>query len=275
MLKSFDATAGANLKLINLILGILVALFVMIVLLGGIKRLARVTELLVPFMAALYIVMALGVVFGNIKSVPAAFGSIFEGAFNPRAVTGGVIGSMFLSMKKGIARGIFSNEAGLGSNAIIHAAAQTDSPAEQGCWGILEVFLDTVVMCTVTAITLLVSGAPTDGDGSLACAAAFGSVFGKAGSIFVCMSICIFAFATLIGWSYYGRRGLEYLLGAKSAKIYNIIYAAAVFIGCVADLELVWELSDLANALMAVPNLISLCLLSGEATKELKKTYHN
>ena len=130
-------------------------------------------------------------------------------------------------------------------------------------------------MCTVTAITLLVSGAPTDGDGSLACAAAFGSVFGKAGSIFVCVSICVFAFATLIGWSYYGRRGLEYLLGAKSAKIYNIIYAAAVFIGCVADLELVWELSDLANALMAVPNLISLCLLSGEATKELKKTYHN
>ena len=174
-----------------------------------------------------------------------------------------------------MARGVFSNEAGLGSNAIIHAAAQTDSPAEQGCWGILEVFLDTVVMCTVTAITLLVSGAPTDGDGSLACAAAFGSVFGKAGSIFVCVSICIFAFATLIGWSYYGRRGLEYLLGAKSAKIYNIIYAAAVFVGCVADLELVWELSDLANAFMAVPNLISLCLLSGEATKELKKTYHN
>ena len=239
----------------------------------GFKHMAK-------FFCVLLVIASLGI--GNMTQANAAALSL-SGSFGlSPAITGLILAAGVFAITCGglkriasAARGVFSNEAGLGSNAIIHAAAQTDSPAEQGCWGILEVFLDTVVMCTVTAITLLVSGAPTDGDGSLACAAAFGSVFGKAGSIFVCVSICIFAFATLIGWSYYGRRGLEYLLGAKSAKIYNIIYAAAVFVGCVADLELVWELSDLANALMAVPNLISLCLLSGEATKELKKTYHN
>ena len=243
---------------------------------GGLKRIASAAEKIIPAMTAIFILASFAVIIKNFRAVPSAFSRIISEAFSLRAAAGGAAGyGIKKALRYGVARGVFSNEAGLGSNAIIHAAAQTDSPAEQGCWGILEVFLDTVVMCTVTAITLLVSGAPTDGDGSLACAAAFGSVFGKAGSIFVCVSICIFAFATLIGWSYYGRRGLEYLLGVKSAKIYNIIYAAAVFVGCVADLELVWELSDLANALMAVPNLISLCLLSGEATKELKKTYHN
>ena len=243
---------------------------------GGLKRIASAAEKIIPAMTAIFILASFAVIIKNFRAVPSAFSRIISEAFSLRAAAGGAAGyGIKKALRYGVARGVFSNEAGLGSNAIIHAAAETDSPAEQGCWGILEVFLDTVVMCTVTAITLLVSGAPTDGDGSLACAAAFGSVFGKAGSIFVCVSICVFAFATLIGWSYYGRRGLEYLLGAKSAKIYNIIYAAAVFVGCVADLELVWELSDLANALMAVPNLISLCLLSGEATKELKKTYHN
>ena len=214
------------------------------------------------------------VIIKNFRAVPSAFCRIISEAFSLRAAAGGAAGcGIKKALRYGVARGVFSNEAGLGSNAIIHAAAETDSPAEQGCWGILEVFLDTVVMCTVTAITLLVSGVPIDGDGSLACAAAFGSVFGAAGSVFVCLSVCVFAFATLIGWSYYGRRGLEYLLGEKSAGIYNLIYSAAVFVGCVTDLRLIWELSDLANALMAVPNLISLCLLGGEATEELKKTY--
>lgn len=258
------------------ITGLILAAGVFAITCGGLKRIASAAEKIIPAMTAIFILASFAVIIKNFRAVPSAFSRIISEAFSLRAAAGGAAGyGIKKALRYGVARGVFSNEAGLGSNAIIHAAAETDSPAEQGCWGILEVFLDTVVMCTVTAITLLVSGAPTDGDGSLACAAAFGSVFGKAGSIFVCASICIFAFATLIGWSYYGRRGLEYLLGAKSAKIYNIIYAAAVFVGCVADLELVWELSDLANALMAVPNLISLCLLSGEATKELKKTYHN
>ena len=258
------------------ITGLILAAGVFAITCGGLKRIASAAEKIIPAMTAIFILASFAVIIKNFRAVPSAFSRIISEAFSLRAAAGGAAGyGIKKALRYGVARGVFSNEAGLGSNAIIHAAAETDSPAEQGCWGILEVFLDTVVMCTVTAITLLVSGAPTDGDGSLACAAAFGSVFGKAGSIFVCVSICIFAFATLIGWSYYGRRGLEYLLGAKSAKIYNIIYTAAVFVGCVADLELVWELSDLANALMAVPNLISLCLLSGEATKELKKTYHN
>ena len=234
------------------ITGLILAAGVFAITCGGLKRIASAAEKIIPAMTAIFILASFAVIIKNFHAVPSAFSRIISEAFSLRAAAGGAAG---YGIKKALRYG--------------------DSPAEQGCWGILEVFLDTVVMCTVTAITLLVSGAPTDGDGSLACAAAFGSVFGKAGSIFVCVSICIFAFATLIGWSYYGRRGLEYLLGAKSAKIYNIIYAAAVFVGCVADLELVWELSDLANALMAVPNLISLCLLSGEATKELKKTYHN
>ena len=306
------------------ITGLILAAGVFAITCGGLKRIASAAEKIIPAMTAIFILASFAVIIKNFRAVPSAFSRIISEAFSLRAAAGGAAGyGIKKALRYGVARGVFSNEAGLGSNAIIHAAAQTDSPAEQGCWGILEVFLDTVVMCTVTAITLLVSGAPTDGDGSLACAAAFGSVFGKAdlqgataakfiaaggttividtdgnvrtsginghgqlgrdtGSDSKLLAVTdgidgaeIIAAATVIGWSYYGRRGLEYLLGAKSAKIYNIIYAAAVFVGCVADLELVWELSDLANALMAVPNLISLCLLSGEATKELKKTYHN
>ena len=213
------------------ITGLILAAGVFAITCGGLKRIASAAEKIIPAMTAIFILASFAVIIKNFRAVPSAFSHIISEAFSLRAAAGGAAGyGIKKALRYGVARGVFSNEAGLGSNAIIHAAAQTDSPAEQGCWGILEVFLDTVVMCTVTAITLLVSGAPTDGDGSLACAAAFGSVFGKAGSIFVCVSICIFAFATLIGWSYYGRRGLEYLLGAKSAKIYNIIYAAAVFV---------------------------------------------
>ena len=256
------------------ITGSVLAVGVFAVTCGGLKRIASAAEKIIPAMTAIFILASFAVIIKNFRAVPSAFCRIISEAFSLRAATGGAAGcGIKKALRYGVARGVFSNEAGLGSNAIIHAAAETDSPAEQGCWGILEVFLDTVVMCTVTAITLLVSGVPIDGDGSLACAAAFGSVFGSAGNVFVCLSVCVFAFATLIGWSYYGRRGLEYLLGEKSAGIYNLIYSAAVFVGCVTDLRLIWELSDLANALMAVPNLISLCLLGGEATEELKKTY--
>ena len=255
------------------ITGAVLALGVFAVTAGGLKRIAAAAEKIIPAMTALFILASFAVIAKNFRAIPSAFSRIFSEAFSLRAAAGGAAGyGIKQAVRYGVARGVFSNEAGLGSNAIIHAAADTDSPAEQGYWGILEVFLDTVVMCTVTALTILVSGVPTDtGDGALMCASAFSTVFGRLGGIFVTVSICVFAFATLIGWSYYGRRGLEYLLGARSAKIYNVIYSAAVFVGCISQLELIWELADLANALMAVPNLISLCLLSGEATKELKK----
>ena len=256
------------------IVGAIGAVLVLAVIAGGIKRIAAAAEKLIPAMTVVFTLACSAVIFKNIRSLPGVISMIFTEAFSFKAAVGGAAGyGILLAARYGISRGVFSNEAGLGSSAIIHAAAETDSPASQGYWGILEVFLDTVVMCTVTALTVLVSGVWSPGgklNGVSLCAAAFSSVFGRAGEYFICLSVCVFAFATLIGWSYYGRRGAEYLFGTKSAGLYNLIYSAAVFFGCVLDLELVWELSDLANGLMAVPNLISLCLLSGEATRELR-----
>ena len=256
------------------IVGITTAILVFAVITGGIKRIASAAEKLIPAMTVVFTFACVAVIIKNYRALPNVISMIFTEAFSFKSAAGGVSGYGILKAARyGISRGVFSNEAGLGSSAIIHAAAQTDSPAAQGYWGILEVFLDTVVMCTVTAVTVLVSGV-WHPDGSLngvrLSAAAFSSVFGKAGEIFICISVCIFAFATLVGWSYYGKRGVEYLFDSNVAKAYNLIYATAVFLGCVLDLELVWELSDLANVLMAIPNLISLCLLSGEAMRLLK-----
>lgn len=265
---SLESTFGLS----PVLTGAVLAVGVFAVTVGGIKRIASAAEKIIPPMTAVFILASLAVIIKNYRAVPSALGSIFNGAFSLRAVAGGAAGyGIKKAVRYGVARGVFSNEAGLGSNAIIHAAADTDSPAEQGCWGILEVFLDTVLMCTLTAVTLLVSGVDIKGgDGASMCAEAFSTVFGRMGEAFVSVSILIFAFATLIGWSYYGRRGLEYLVGEKSRKAYNAVYAAAVFLGCISELELVWELSDLANALMAVPNLVSLCMLSDEAAREIK-----
>lgn len=264
---SLESTFGLS----PVLTGAVLSVGVFAVTAGGIKRIASAAERIIPPMTAVFILASLAVIIKNYRAVPSALGSILHGAFSLKAAAGGAAGyGIKKAVRYGVARGVFSNEAGLGSNAIIHATADTDSPAEQGCWGILEVFLDTVLMCTLTAVTLLVSGADTKGDGASMCAEAFSTVFGRMGEAFVSVSILIFAFATLIGWSYYGRRGLEYLVGEKSRRAYNVIYAAAVFLGCISELELVWELSDLANALMAVPNLVSLCMLSGEAAREIK-----
>jgi len=256
------------------IIGLISAILVFAVITGGIKRIASAAEKLIPAMTVIFTLACLAVIIKNYRSLPDVISMIFTQAFSFKAASGGIAGYGILKAARyGISRGVFSNEAGLGSSAIIHAAAKTDSPATQGYWGILEVFLDTVVMCSVTAVTILVSGAwRPDGtlNGVRLSAAAFASVFGKTGEFFICISVCVFAFATLIGWSYYGKRATQYLFDSRAAKIYNIIYAVAVFFGCVLDLELVWELSDLANVLMAIPNLISLCLLSGEASRELK-----
>ncbi len=264
---SLESTFGLS----PVLTGAVLSVGVFAVTVGGIKRIASAAEKIIVPMSAMFILASLVVIIKNYRAVPSAFGSIISGAFSFRAAAGGAAGwGVKKAVRYGVARGVFSNEAGLGSNAIIHAAADTDSPTEQGCWGILEVFLDTVLMCTLTAVTLLVSGVDISGEGASMCAEAFSSVFGRMGETFVSISILFFAFATLIGWSYYGRRGLEYLVGEKSRWVYNAVYAAAVFLGCVSELELVWELSDLANALMAVPNLVSLCMLSDEAAREIK-----
>ena len=184
---------------------------------------------------------------------------------------------MAKAARYGISRGVFSNEAGLGSSAIIHAAAECKSPAEQGKGGILEVFIDTVFMCTVTGAAILTSGVwspDTELDGVGLCTAVFESVFGKAGGYFLNICICLFAFATLIAWSYYGKSGAEYIFGKKSGRIYNLLYIAAAFAGSITRFDSVWSISDTLNGLMAVPNIFALLLLSKEAVGLLKEDSH-
>ena len=267
---AFNEDAANKEMLICLITGICVAIFVALVLLGGVKRIGQVTEKLVPGMAVIYIVCALVVVFANISAVPGVFASIFKGAFNPAAVTGGAAGmSIKLAMTKGVGRGVFSNEAGLGSAPIAHAATSERNPVKQGLYGIFEVFMDTIVICTLTALVVLCSGAADGNYGNNAAAgvsttvAGFSSVFGaKAGSVILAVGLLLFATSTILGWALYGTRCAEFLFGSKIIRPYQIIFCLVVVAGAVADLTLVWDISDTLNGLMSIPNLIALLLLS-------------
>ena len=211
---------------LNLIIGIVLAALIALILLGGIKRIGRVTEKLVPFMAVVYILLALGVILLNIKNVPGVFASIFEGAFSPASVTGGAVGSFFMSMKKGVSRGIFSNEAGLGTGSIAHACADTQKPVKQGFFGIFEVFVDTIVICTMTALVILCSGVSI-GYGEAAGAEltinGFTSTYGNWVSIFTAVAMCCFAFSTILGWGLYGTRCIEFLFGSKVNKPFMVL----------------------------------------------------
>ena len=266
----FNENAASKETMICLITGICVAAFVALVLLGGVKRIGQVTEKLVPGMAIIYIVCALIVVFANIGSVPGVFASIFKGAFNPAAVTGGAAGiSIKLAMTKGVGRGVFSNEAGLGSAPIAHAATSEKNPVKQGLYGIFEVFMDTIVICTLTSLVVLCSGAADGNYGNDALAgvptavAGFSSVFGdKAGSLILAVGLLLFATSTILGWALYGTRCAEFLFGSKIIRPYQIVFCLVVIAGAVADLTLVWDISDTLNGLMAIPNLIALLLLS-------------
>ena len=249
----------------NLIIGIIIAILVATVLLGGVKRIGRVTEKLVPFMALIYIVLSLGVILLNLNRVPSVFASIVEGAFSPASVTGGVVGSFFLSMKKGVSRGIFSNEAGLGTGSIAHACADTKKPVKQGFFGIFEVFTDTIVICTLTALVILCSGTPVgygEAAGAELTISGFTSTYGNWVSIFTAIALCCFAFSTIIGWGLYGARCIEYLLKEKSIKPFMVAYSLVAIIGATADLGLMWSIAETFNGLMAIPNLIALFLLS-------------
>lgn len=268
-LMSFHIIDGTNDKA-NLIFGIFIAALVAMVLLGGIKRIGQVTEKLVPFMAVLYVILAFGVIIMNIQHVPAVFGEIFSGAFSPRAATGGVIGSMFLSMKKGVSRGIFSNEAGLGTGSIAHACADTDNAVHQGMFGIFEVFMDTIIICTLTGLVILLA-APGITYGQAAGAeltiSGFTSTYGSWVSIFTAVAMCCFAFSTIIGWGLYGSRCIEFLGGEKLVRPFLVIYSFVSIVGATINLGLLWDIADTFNGLMAVPNLIALLMLSGQVKK--------
>ena len=251
---------------VNLIIGIVLAIVIALILIGGIKRIGQVTEKLVPFMALIYIALAIGVVLLNIKNVPSVFVSIFKGAFNPASVTGGAIGSFFMSMKKGVSRGIFSNEAGLGTGSIAHACADTRKPVKQGFFGIFEVFVDTIVICTLTALVILCSNVPIkygSAAGAELTISGFTSTYGGWVSVFTAVAMCCFAFSTIIGWGLYGTRCIEFLIGSRANKPFMLLYAFVAIVGATMDLGLMWGIAETFNGLMAIPNLIAVFLLSG------------
>ena len=263
-------------KTSSLIIGIVITLLVALILLGGIKRIGTVTERLVPVMAVLYILLSLGVIVMNIEHVPAVLGSIVSGAFNPPAVTGGIVGSVFLAMQKGVSRGIFSNEAGLGTGSIAHACADTRKPVKQGLFGIFEVFMDTIVICTLTALVVLLSGVPVpygEAAGAELTIAGFTHVYGNWISIFTAIAMCCFAFSTTIGWGLYGSRCIEFLFGSRTIKPFMIVYSLVSIIGATMNLGLIWSIAETFNGLMAIPNLIALFLLSGTAVKLTKEYF--
>lgn len=255
---------------VNLIFGIFIAALVAMVLLGGIKRIGQVSEKLVPFMAVLYVILALGVIILNIQRIPEVFAQIVSGAFTPRAATGGIIGSMFLSMKKGVSRGIFSNEAGLGTGSIAHACADTDNAVHQGMFGIFEVFMDTIVICTLTGLVILLA-APNISYGQAAGAeltiSGFTATYGGWVSLLTAIAMCCFAFSTIIGWGLYGSRCIEFLGGEKFVRPFLVVYSFVSIVGATMNLGLLWDISDTFNGLMAVPNLIALLMLSGHVKK--------
>ena len=263
-------------KTSNLIQGIIIAALVALILLGGVKRIGQVTEKLVPFMALLYIVLSVGIILFRIQALPSVIQAIFEGAFKPAAVTGGAVGSLFMSIKKGVSRGIFSNEAGLGTGSIAHACADTRKPVKQGMFSIFEVFTDTIVICTLTALVILCSQVPV-GYGQAAGAEltiqGFISVYGNWVSVFTAVAMCCFAFSTILGWGLYGARCIEFLFSEKVIKPFMVAYSLVAILGATADLGLMWNIAETFNGLMAIPNLIALFLLSGTVVKLTKEYF--
>ena len=275
-LSSFNVLPADAVNIVNLIIGVALAIIIALILIGGIKRIGNVTSKLVPFMAIMYIVLALGVIIFHIKSVPAVFASIIEGAFNPASVTGGVVGSFFMSMKKGVSRGIFSNEAGLGTGSIAHACADTKKPVKQGFFGIFEVFVDTIIICTMTALVILCSGVPVnygEAAGAELTISGFTAVYGNWVSIFTAVAMCCFAFSTIIGWGLYGTRCIEFLFGSRSNKPFMVLYSLTAIVGATMNLGLMWSIAETFNGLMVIPNLIAVFLLSGVVVKMTKEYF--
>ena len=264
--------------IISLVAGIALAVLTGLALFGGIKRIGKVTELLVPFMSLLYIIFTITVIVVNFGNIGDAFGKIFTAAFTPKAVLGAASGiALKEALVWGLRRSAFSNEAGLGSAAIAHAAAETEGPVQQGIYGIFEVFVDTILICTLTGLTIIVSGIPVEfgvKPGSELITAAFATVFGsKISSAFVAISLMFFAYSTILGWSLYGTRCMEYLLGMKATKVYQAIFIVMIVVGATVSLDIVWDISDTFNGLMAIPNFFALFALSGVVAKLTKEHF--
>ncbi len=287
------ALPKANEKILKLVVGIVIAAVLALIILGGVKRIGRACAILVPFMSLLFIVMALIIIFANVTLVGTAFALIFKNIFSFKAAVGGVAGFTFAQIiQKGLARGIFSNEAGLGSSVIAHSASESREPMKQGFWGIFEVFFDTFIICTLTALVVLVSFAKTpellwslDKDGqplnaTLVSMTAFNQQFGTFGTVVYSVIVPLFGFTTIVAWSYYGEKAVEYLFrrtGERGRKIsilvFKIAYILLVVVAALINAQLAWEISDTFNGLMALPNLIGLVLLSGLVAKIAKNYF--
>lgn len=267
-----NSIAGAltsSLSIPPILTGLIVGSILLLVIVGGISRIGKVTEMLIPIMSVLYMIGVGIIIAFNVNKVPYVLGKIISDAFSFRAVGGGIGGTMiYRGIKYGIRRGVFSNEAGLGSSVIVHCATNAREPVTQGMWAIFEVFFDTIIICTLTALSILLTGVADCGaQGSALVIEAFKTCFGGYGVHFISVSITFFGFATLVGWSFYGESCTKYVFGDKGAKYYKYIYVVIAVIGAITSLEFVWEVSDTFNALMALPNLIAILLLSGTVIK--------
>lgn len=258
-------------------MGIIVAVISLFVFTGGMKRIAKVTELIVPIMAAFYIVGSLIVIFANVTAIPTAFHDIIVGAFKPAAVAGGAMGATLkLAVQKGVARGLFSNEAGMGSTPHAHAVAKVDHPVEQGFVAMIGVFIDTFLILNLTALVIITTGSRTTGlTGAQLSQYAFSTLYGKFGEIFIAICMLFFAFSTIIGWYFFGEANIRYLFGAKAVKIYSIIVCICVALGSLQEVDLVWNMADCFNSMMVIPNAIALVALSGLVKKTHDDYYNN
>ncbi|MCI9121756.1 MAG: sodium:alanine symporter family protein [Oscillibacter sp.] len=278
--SAFTTVSAGMENTLKWIMGILLALLVAVILLGGIKRIGAVTEKLIPFMSIFYILFTIAVIAVHAGNVPDAFVKIFSTAFTPQAMFGASTGIVLKqTIIWGLRRSAFSNEAGLGSAAIAHAAADTKGPVNQGLYGIFEVFVDTIVICSLTALAIICSGVQIEfgtKPGSELIAAALGTVFGdKFAALFVAIALMLFAFSTVLGWSLYGTRCVQYLFGHGAVRVFQVIFIAVVVVGCVSPLSFVWDVADTFNGLMAIPNFIGLFALSGVVAAETKQYFGN
>jgi AGCS family alanine or glycine:cation symporter len=281
--NSISTSLNTTFGLSTTVVGIIMAVLVLAIVLGGISTISKISSIVVPAMAAFYVVCSVIVIGGNIANVPHGLYVIFTMAFNPKAIGGGVMGaitvSVMNSIRYGVARGVFSNEAGLGSAAITAAAAKTNDPVHQGYINMTGTFFDTIVVCTLTGVAIAASGVlgtcGADGQplqGIQITMAAFSTILGPFGSVMVSIGLVLFAFSTILGWEYHGEKGWEYLLGThKFNLIYRIGFALIVYFGATQSLDLVWNFSDIANALMAIPNLIAMLVLSNVIVKEVHR----
>ncbi|MBE6593784.1 MAG: alanine:cation symporter family protein, partial [Ruminococcaceae bacterium] len=261
---------GTSIDIIHLIIGICLLIIAALIIIGGLKRIAKFAEIVVPFMAVIYVIGSLIILCLNITNIGPMFASIFKYAFKPTAVLGGGLGVLISkTMTQGFKRGVFSNEAGLGSSVMVHSSSNVKEPVKQGMWGIFEVFFDTFVVCTMTAIVVLstgfidlTTGAPMAGaNGDTLVSEAFGKFFGAPGTWFVAIAMLFFAFTTVLGWSQYGSKAVEYLFGTKGVKVYKVIFVVMIISGAVMEGGLAWDLSDTFNGLMMIPNLIGVVAL--------------